>query len=315
MLKEPPVKAHKGTKTRADYALVNHEVVESWERPFFQRPININRKVKDLASHIAASNPPALPGVIWLAVYDGRIWIVDGQHRKKSFLISGVPEAFADIMYFYPDSLAEMGQKFRDLNRNLVSMEADDQLRSLEEDVESLKEIRRVCPFIVYGREKKKKTTLSMSVAIRAWFGALTDIPTWPSEASYELVTNLNKEMTEDLTFFMNLCHSAWGDEPRKAKLWGFLNLIVCAWLYRRLVLSPNSSRSVKLTAKEFQACLVAIGNDQEYVDWLVGRNVAVRDRSPCYTRVKSIIVDYLAQANKGVRPSLPAPDWAAHLS
>jgi len=54
----------------------------------------------------------------------------------------------------------------------------------------------------------------------------------------------------------------------------------------------------------------MSISADTLYLDWLVGRKLGERDRSPAYDRIKKAFVKRLEQ-DMGRKPSLPAPAWA----
>jgi hypothetical protein len=45
-------------------------------------------------------------------------------------------------------------------------------------------------------------------------------------------------------------------------------------------------------------------------MDWLVGRMLNDRDRSPCYQRIKGIFQKRVEQ-EKGSKPRLPQPAWS----
>jgi hypothetical protein len=54
----------------------------------------------------------------------------------------------------------------------------------------------------------------------------------------------------------------------------------------------------------------MSISADSTYVDWLLGRHIGERDRSPCYRRIKDIFAARL-EAIQGKKPLLPQPSWA----
>ncbi len=92
------------------------------------------------------------------------------------------------------------------------------------------------------------------------------------------------------------------------------LNLTICMWLYRRLVITPYSPKTPKFTREQFTAAIGGLSTDEGYLQWLVGRQLRDRDRSPCYQRVKSIIVRR-HEAALGKKISLPAPSWVGGTS
>lgn len=68
------------------------------------------------------------------------------------------------------------------------------------------------------------------------------------------------------------------------------------------------------LTPEQFKRCMMSVSAARDYIDWLQGRNLTERDRSPAYVRLKAIFVERVAEEAKGDRKRavLPAPDWAS---
>lgn len=85
--------------------------------------------------------------------------------------------------------------------------------------------------------------------------------------------------------------------------------MTVCMWLYRRLVITPYSSSTKKLTKEMFSKCLMGVAADAHYAEWLVGRQLRDRDRSPAYQRVKALFAKRI-ELETGEKPRLPSPDW-----
>lgn len=88
-------------------------------------------------------------------------------------------------------------------------------------------------------------------------------------------------------------------------------------WMWRRLVLDKErvgNTRYVVLTPDQFKRCAMSVSADANYVDWLLGRNIGERDRSPCYQRLKTIFVQRLANdtPKATTKPKLPQPAWAS---
>jgi hypothetical protein len=82
-------------------------------------------------------------------------------------------------------------------------------------------------------------------------------------------------------------------------------------WLYRRLVLDKDRGvkRFAVLTRDQFKRAMMSVSADPAYLDWLVARHMGERDRSPCYGRLRAIIVKRLA-ADTGGKAKMPAPPW-----
>lgn len=112
---------------------------------------------------------------------------------------------------------------------------------------------------------------------------------------------------------FLNLCFAAWKRDVEYTTLWGSLNLILCAWLYRRVVIGDAGkglSRSTKLDADQFRRCLMSLSAEPDYTDFLVGRRITDRDRSPAYNRLKTIFARRYWDEHKQ-KLLLPQPSWA----
>lgn len=310
----PESPAEKATSTTLDTMQLTQEKVARWKSPPFQRPIRINDKVRGLVS-LTKANGGVLPGVITLGVVAGMPdpYVVDGQHRLEAWRLAEVKEGFADVRTIFCASMAELGNEFVKLNSKLVVLRPDDVLRGLEESSEALRLIRKKCPFVGYDmiRRGDRAPVLSMAIALRTWRGSLADCPSASGcGGATELASTCTTEEATQLSAFLNACYAAWGRDQEYAKLWGSLNLILSAWLYRRTVLSRYSPKTPVLTTAYYEKCLMSLSADKHYLDWLVGRNLGDRDRSPAYRRMKSIFAARLAQ-EIGKRPSMPAPAWA----
>lgn len=120
-------------------------------------------------------------------------------------------------------------------------------------------------------------------------------------------------EDAEALIRFLKVARAAWGSDPQHGRLWTNLNLCVCMWLWRNLVV--NRERGVKrfvvLTADQFKRCLMTLSASGDYVDWLVGRNMNDRDRSPCFVRIKTAFVQRLRE-DGDAKAKMPQPSWAS---
>lgn len=86
-------------------------------------------------------------------------------------------------------------------------------------------------------------------------------------------------------------------------------------WLWRRLVLEEERGvkRFVRLTPEQFKKCLMSVSASSDYNDWLRGRVMGDRDRSPCYARLKAIFVARLQDESRDKKkPMMPLPAWAS---
>lgn len=312
-LVKPSSNEEKQTKTTMDTVELHPKLAASWKTPPFQRALKINGKVLECAEEIKRAGG-VLPGVITVGVLDQETYIVDGQHRLAAWLATGLPIGYADVRMHWFTTVAEMAEEYVRLNSQLVRLRPDDIMRGMEPSSPALQKIRQKCGFIGYDivRRSEKAPVLSMSMFVRTWVGAKTDVPGKTISAVGALAMLDETETAQGIEFAAT-CFEAWRRDVEYARLWGALNLILCAWLYRRLVLGDRlqaTSRSAGLTRDEFRKCLLALSAESDYLDYLVGRNLGDRDRAPAYARVKTIFQRrYLAETGRTVR--LPAPAWA----
>lgn len=314
-IKELPKSAPKSVRSVMDTLLLTPAGVARWKKPPFQRELRVTKKVEAFAEELK-TNGGVIHGIITLGKLDGETYIVDGQHRIEGFNMSGLPEGFADVRICHFDSMSEMAEEFERLNSALVRMKTDDILRALEHSNHCLAIIRKRCPFVGYDHIRaggNSARLLLMSTLVRVWFGASGDTPT-PGPSSSEAASLLDDTNTERITMLLALMFEAWGRDPENFRLWGSLNLSMHFWLWRRLVLREGvtSARIVTLKNDEFRQCMMAVSSNQLYVDWLPGRSLRERDRSPAYNRIKQIFAGRLGGMGFG-KPILPIPEWASH--
>ncbi len=312
---KPSSESEKHTRTTVDTMELTPKLVASWRTPPFQRELKINSKVLAVSQQIKADNG-VLPGIITLGLFDGQIYVVDGQHRLSAFLSADIPYGYSDVRTVFFGSMAEMAEEYERLNSSLVMMRPDDKLRALEFSSETLQRLRKKCPFIGYDnirRNSDKAPIVSMSAFVRAWTGSRGETPsnsTWSAKDSAEAMTPDETTMAID---FASMCFEAWQRDREYFRLWGALNLTICAWLYRRLVLGvgqSSTSRWTKFTPDQFRRGLMALSAEAAYVDWLVGRQNGERDRSPAYHRIKQIFTRRRLLDSHGVKVLFPQGAW-----
>lgn len=309
----PQTKAEKVTRTTVDTILITPELVSSWLIPPFQRPLRVNEKVRQLAVKIAEDGG-VMPGIMTLGILGRQKFLLDGQHRREAFLMSGCKEGFVDVRLHHFENMADMGEEFVNLNSQLVRMRPDDIVRGLEESIPAVAYIRKECPFVGYDQIRRGTNAplVSMSALLRCWNASSKEAP----QAGAAGVAHLAKELLEDdarqLVAFVKTVYAAWGRDPEYFRLWSNLNLTLCAWLYRRIVLSSYSAKTKAISRELWTKCMMALSADHDYIDWLLGRNLNERDRSPCYNRIKATVARRLEQeAGTGKKALLPAPPWA----
>lgn len=310
--------APKSEQNRMETIIVTQAMVASWKIPPFQRPLRINEKVRSVTEQMKSSE--CIEGVITLGKLrnDPAHYIVDGQHRTEAFKLSELKEAFADVRVISFLSMSEMADEFVRLNSSIAKMRPDDILRGLEESVSALKAIRKSCEFVGYDQIRRGKSSpvLSMSALLRCWGAASYETPAGSSSglSAAGLAQSIDQTSLQNLISFLAVAHSAWGRDPEYHRLWGNLNLALCMWLWNRLVIDRDrigNKRYVVLNIPEFKRCLMSLSAEKDYLDWLQGRNLNDRDRSPCYSRIKSVFSRRLA-ADTDKKVSLPSPAWAS---
>jgi hypothetical protein len=309
--------APKSFRSKMETIIFGPKEIEGWKLPPFQRPLRINEKVRALAAEMQANQ--TVNGVLTLGKYNGETFVVDGQHRLEAFKISGLGEIIADVRVCEFDSMAEMADEFVCLNSSLVRMRPDDVLRGMEQSVPALMKIRKDCPFVGYDQIRRSESSpvVGMSGVLRCWQGSAGDTPSQNQMSGAQIAQALDAQATEHLIQFLATAYAAWGRDPEYYRLWAALNVTMCMWLWRRLVLDRERGvkRYVVLNIAQFKKCLMSLSADGNYCDWLQSRHMSDRDRSPCYTKIKSIFVRRLIEDGMGDKtrpPKFPTPAWAA---
>jgi hypothetical protein len=315
MLKLLNTEAKKATQTSLDTLLITPEVVKKWRRPEFQRPVRVTNNVRKAAEKIKQDGG-VLPGVITIGIFRGEKYLVDGQHRCEAFLLTGLAEGYCDVRYHVFDTMAQMGQEWNLLQGQLVSTRPDDKLRGLEQSIQGLSLIRQRCPFVGYDmiRRSEKAPVLSMSTLLSCWVASANETPSRGGDGSVQAkAESLTVDSASTCCDFLDLAFKAWGRDPEYARLWSTLNLSICMWVYRRVVLETYSFKIKRVPKELFAKCLTSLSADSSYLDWLVGRNLSERDRSPAYARIKAILVKRMKLETGLEKIALPQPAWASH--
>jgi len=300
------------TQTRVDTIIVSPALISTWKVPPFQRPIRTNSKVLDLVETLRMDGG-VLPGILTIGILEGATYIVDGQHRVEAFRLSELAEGFTDVRYRYYETMAEMAEDFVRLNSQLVKMRPDDILRGLEGTSKGLQYIRELCPFVGYDQIRRgpHAPMISASMLLRAWTGAVHATPRANGQSSIDMLRSLSTEEAAHCVEFLLAADKAWGRDQEYARLWGLLNMTLCMWIYRRTVLTAYSAKVPKLSKDLFRKCLIALSATSDFVEWLVGRNLTERDRSPAYGKIKTIFVRTI-ERELGKKVSFPKPEWAS---
>lgn len=308
---KPSTEAERTTHTTLDTIEINPNIVRSWKVPPFQRALRVNAKVLEVAEEIKA-NDGVLPGIITLGVLGSDRFLIDGQHRVHAFQLSELLIGYCDVRILHVKDMAAMATEFYKLNSRVVNMRPDDYLRALETTNDQLSRLHKRCPFVGFDmvRRSDRSPILSMSAVLRCWSASSKEVPQ-PHHTGgvVALAGQLIEDECTQLISFLGVAYAAWGRDAEFHRLWGGLNMTLCMWLYRRMVITQYSPRTPKLDSATFQKCLMSLSADGTYLDWLVGRQCTDRDRSPGLARIKSIFSRRLIDET-GKKPNLPQPAW-----
>jgi hypothetical protein len=304
--------AERATQTTLDTIEITKKLAASWGTPPFQREVRLNCRVQAVSEQLKKDG--VIPGILTLGVLDGKVFVVDGLHRLAAFQMSDLLVVYADVRMHYFRTMGEMANEFVQLNSALSRLRPDDILRGLEQSDKHLQVIRQRCAFVGYDRIRSGTTTpvVSMATMIRVWNNSRSEVPALQGSAQ-TLVTQMDNIETDRLCDFLAVCFAAWKRDAEYYNLWGTLNLMLCAWLYRRVVIGDagkGTSRSTKLTVEEFRRGLLALSAAPDYMEYLVGRRICDRDRGPAYNRLKAIIAHRCWEDRK-TKVQLPGPPWA----
>ena len=241
-------------------------------------------------------------------------YVIDGQHRLEAFKLSEMKEIIVDVRICHFDTMADAAEEFVRLNTALVKMRPDDVLRGLEFErcrAANHSQELRICR-LRSNSAGPKVPILSMSAVIRCWSASAYEAGS-NAGVGAAAIAQSDPTAAQELIVFLLTAHAAWGRDPEYYRLWGNLNLVLCMWLWRRLVMDKEriGKRYVLLGPAQFKQCLMALSADTNYLDWLIGRNVGDRDRGPCYSRIKSLFITRLSIGTKN-KPLMPAPAWAS---
>lgn len=305
------LRPHKTTHTKTETMLLTSAEMNAWKNPPFQRPQRINEKVRALAEEVA-SNGGVLPGVITLGKLGRDIYLIDGQHRRAAGEMSGEAELWADVRTHEFADMGEMGAEFVRLNSRLVTLRPDDILRGMEESVPALRLIRQKCPFVGYDQIRRGTSSpiVSMSMLLRCWQGSRHEAPVSGAVTAIQMSEQITVDEAEGVAAALSVLGHAWGRELENARLWGALNLTLCFWLWRRTVVTKYSVKTSRLSKDLFAKCMMSVAADTTYNDWLLGRKLGERDRSPAYARLKTAVANRF-QIETGDKCYLPSPPWS----
>jgi hypothetical protein len=157
---------------------------------------------------------------------------------------------------------------------------------------------------------------VSLGAVLRCWHTSAYDTPSASSHGNSinGIAALMDDDSAGKLIRFLTMCLSSWGRDPEYYRMWGNLNLALNMWLYRRLVLDTDrrgTKRIIVMTDTQFRQCMTALSANSAYMDWLPGRLLSDRDRSPALRHIKATFQKRLADMNVN-KVILPQPAWAS---
>lgn len=113
---------------------------------------------------------------------------------------------------------------------------------------------------------------------------------------------------------FLKTAREAWGDDPENSRLWSQLNLGLCMWLFRRLVIDQERGvkRAIAVNVAQFRKCLSSLSANSDYIEWLAGRTLTDHHRMPCYRRIRSMFVARVREET-GKMAKMPTASWTTN--
>ena len=312
---EVPQPRRKTRTAVTETKLLTADDLRSWQIPPVQGIFKVNKKVLGYIEDLKESGG-IIGGVITLGRLpnDPRLWIVDGLHRTSGALVTELLEFIAEVRIIDFPNMGELADEYVKMNTPFRGKRPDDILRAMEENLPCLKLLRAQCDFIGYGNVRRAVTgspVIGMSQVLKCWFGSKQETPGTSGGINPRgLAEQIDEKDIEQLSAFLNTVYAAWGNDPEYYRLWGALNLTMCMWIYHQLVLKKDIRRKVvMLTVAEFGRCMMSVSAASDYVDWVRGRNMSERDRSPCYTRLRKIMGARITD-DTGRRAMFPQPSW-----
>jgi hypothetical protein len=310
--------APKADRSKMETLLLTPAILESWVLPPFQAPLRLNPKVHQIGDALRNEvGTPVISGVISLGILKGStaLYLLDGQHRRAAALESGRSEFLADVRIKQYDTMEEMAEEYLILNSPISKKTPDDQLRALAESCKPLQFITKQCPYIGYRyiRANPDSPLVGMAAVLRRWHGSGNETPSVGGSSAIHMALELTMEDAEQVVRFMQVVYAAWGKDIEYRSLWQALNMTMCMWMWRVLVLDRDrtgSRRYAVLTVDQYRHCLMAVSADAEYVAWLAGRTMAERDRAPCYRRLRGSFLSRLQTEAHVGKLKMPQPTW-----
>jgi hypothetical protein len=310
---KPATDAEKKTQTTTDTWEFTAVTAKTWRSPPFQRPKRINDKVT-AAAEAMKKNGGVISGTFTIGIFEGERWLVDGQHRREAFYLSGCPMGYVDVRIIHFKTMADMADEFVEVNQHLVNLKPDDIVRGMEASCEPIAKLRKKCPYVGYDnvRRSDRSPVIAMSQLLRCWNGSANDTPRTGGVSAAQLAERFTMEDCDQLVQFMEGAFTAWGRDKQNNRLWSSLNLTLCMWLYRRIHLTAYSAKTQRVDRDLFTKCLMSVSAAEIYVAWLMGRQLSPRDLAPAYSKLKGMFSKRI-EKETDKKAYLPAPSWASH--
>ena len=302
------------------------EVINSWLKPDWQRPIRYNAKGRQLCEVLKTTHK--LDSVLLVGVVKRRngkylLYLVDGHHRKTIFLKAGIPYMDVDVKFVYVDEVEDLSDVYLTCQDQITKSTANDNLKGLAVTNNAISTIGSKCEFITYEGVRLGTTTSSvnMSTVIQIWYDSMLDPPKKNTLTPSKSITELAKKLTDDeadqIVQFMLLCKDRFEFTKLSSGLWKHINLVLCLWLYRILVWKEvwegGEEYSVThLTPKQFGVGLSGLKNDKYYLTLNKKKLSSPVDRKEAYQSIAKLFASNLRAHGVVSNPKLPKPQWAA---
>ena len=294
------------------------EMVKAWEPPPFQRRVSVTREFRKLLEQIKRDG--YIVSAIYLGIWNGKTYIVDGNHRTAAFFSSERSTMRAPVIIRHyvngPDGLIQMCEDFLSISKHIKPPRPDDMLKALGATTGHVGLIEKACPFIGYSNLWKGKEfpVVNMARVIRCLAISKQDVPNSPSAGALDLARALTPEDTHCLITFMRGAFRAWGRDAEFRPMWGTLNLTLGLWFYRRMTSGPDfHGKGEPMSPLPFSRYLVALAMSDRYRSLMAGKSgMRMHDpdtRNPVCREFMRVFARKLKKENlKNI--FLPIPKW-----
>lgn len=300
--------------------VLTQEVFESWDSPPFQRPVSVGKNVAKAS--LTMQDTGCIMTAIYLGVWEGKTYIVDGQHRRVAFIGSGLDRVVAPVItkYYKDDTpgLLEMCEDFLLIQAHIKNPTANDKLRALEPMSSGLQKIRKECPFVGYGgfRCNKNSPIVSMAQVIRSMVTSGQEELGSPAKSAVVHAREMTLHEANSLTIFLKLAFEAWGRDKEHKPLWTPMNMSLCLWFFRRMLKAPSPNKDSKgdVTQQQFSNIFFELLSNRRYRSLLQansgGRLGDPEVRNPVLKELMRAIKRSLKR-DKVRDYYMPDPSWA----